>query len=97
LLEEVRVTLLVGASNHFTEELLVELIYFRSKCKDLSEELKLERLGKFLVFRNLIQFLQVIQLLLVGHDLLVLSAEELAVLLLEVRSDEVFIRLEPRI
>lgn len=97
MLEEVRVTLLVGASNHFTEELLVELIYFRSKCKDLSEELKLERLGKFLVFRNLIQFLQVIQLLLVGHDLLVLSAEELAVLLLEVRSDEVFIRLEPRI
>jgi len=84
LLEEVRVTLLVGASNHFTEEFLVELIYFRSKCKDLSEELKLERLGKFLVFRNLIQFLQVIQLLLVGHDLLVLSAEELAVLLLEV-------------
>jgi len=73
------------------------LIYFRSKCKDLSEELKLERLGKCLVFRNLIQFLQVIQLLLVGHDLLVLSAEELAVLLLEVRSDEVFIRLEPRI
>lgn len=97
MLEEVRVTLLVGASNHFTEELLVELIYFRSKCKDLSEELKLERLGKFLVFRNLIKFLQVIQLLLVGHDLLVLSAEELAVLLLEVRSDEVFIRLEPRI
>jgi len=84
LLEEVRVALLVGASNHFTEEFLVELIYFRSKCKDLSEELKLERLGKFLVFRNLIQFLQVIQLLLVGHDLLVLSAEELAVLLLEV-------------